>query len=461
VPAVPLAPADPSLTQTAAAASSSDHEVAVRQARVVFSGGQRPDVRLVGLHERAITVGRATDAGLCLPDSECSRIHAELRPVAGEPEAWEVVDRGSRNGLFVDGRRTEGARLEHGTVIRLGRSLLVVTWQSVRASQRLQAEGFGLHGPSVALQLVRAEIAAVAPHPMPVLVTGPTGVGKELVARAIHEHGGRAGRLVALNCAGVPAALAESELFGHVAGAFTGAAKAKPGLVTAAAGGTLFLDEVGEMPLELQAKLLRVLAEQRVRPVGAVESEPVDVRVVAATNVDLQAAIADGRFRGDLYARLSGWPIAIPALAERRDDVLAIAVEHLRRSGSSLSLTADAAEALVLHAWPGNVRELEQALAVAAVRAQGAAALGLEHLPVELGAPILARSTGHSPAPARPPLALAVPRDGTPSAADLARVLEHFAGNVAEVARFFGKDRRQIYRWAQRHGLVLRRDTEP
>ena len=219
-------------------------------------------------------------------------------------------------------------------------------------------------GRSAAIARLRALIERVAPSPSTVLIEGESGVGKELVARALHTRSHRADRpFVALNCAAVSADLVEAELFGHLRGAFTGAKEARKGLFYYAHGGTLFLDEIGELPLALQSKLLRVLEERRVRPVGGEQELPVDVRVVAATNRDLKAEVSAGRFRADLFYRLAVMTLRVPPLRERGDDVVELArrfmgVLSLRLGVPPLDIDASLEAALVAYSWPGNVREL-------------------------------------------------------------------------------------------------------
>jgi DNA-binding NtrC family response regulator len=223
-----------------------------------------------------------------------------------------------------------------------------------------------------------------------VLITGESGVGKERVARLIHDESARsAGPFVAINCGAVPETLLESELFGHVRGAFTGATQDRPGLFEAAHGGTLLLDEIGEVPPAMQVKLLRVLQDREVRRVGENRSRPVNVRILAATNRDLAAEINAARFRQDLYYRLRVVEIRVPPLRERRDDVLPLARLFLQaaaeRTGRRPSgFTPDAAQQLLRYAWPGNVRELENAIERATVLAT-TARIGVEDLPAEVG----------------------------------------------------------------------------
>lgn len=224
----------------------------------------------------------------------------------------------------------------------------------------------GLVGSTPAMRRIFEEIERVGPTASTVLITGESGTGKELVARALHEASGRKGRFVATNCAAIPATLLEGEIFGYERGAFTGAVRAKPGLFEQADRGTIFLDEVAEIPPALQAKLLRVLQDGESTRLGATAPHRCDVRVVAATNREIGAEVAAGRFREDLYYRLAVIPIALPPLRDRRPDIAAIAAHVLgrleRRAGRPLRLSPAAAAALESYDWPGNVRELENAL---------------------------------------------------------------------------------------------------
>lgn len=240
---------------------------------------------------------------------------------------------------------------------------------------------FGMIGASPSMLKVFELIERVAQSDVPVLVLGETGTGKELVARALHENSKRAGRpFLAENCASLPAGLLESELFGHKKGSFTGAVYDRPGHFVAADGGTLFLDEVGDMPLEMQAKLLRVLEEGEVRPVGSNKSVHVDVRVVAATNRDLGAMVRDKRFREDLYWRLNVVRIELPPLRERQGDVQLL-VRYLvakfsREENRTIELEPEAERMLAAHVWPGNVRQLENELRRATALSRGRIGIG-------------------------------------------------------------------------------------
>jgi two-component system NtrC family response regulator len=221
-----------------------------------------------------------------------------------------------------------------------------------------------LVGTSPAMEKVFQVVAKVADTDASVLITGESGTGKELVARALHEQSSRrSGPFVTINCAAIPRDLLESELFGHVKGAFTGAVKDKTGKLELADGGTIFLDEVGELPLELQPKLLRVLQEREVEPVGGVKSRKLDLRVVAATNIDIDKSLADGTLREDLYYRLAVIPLHLPPLRERKEDIPLLVRFFCARLGhDQVTFAADAMEALTHYDWPGNVRELENAV---------------------------------------------------------------------------------------------------
>jgi DNA-binding NtrC family response regulator len=428
--------------------------VRVRTLRVVhgpISEGRWPTAIL---DATPVAIGRAGEVPgpLGLVDREVSRHHADVVP--GEDGTWRIVDRGSRNGTLLDGTRVTDNVLHHGAVIRVGRTLLLYLDQDVSTGRRTAPETPRLLGRSEAIRRLRADLALVAPRAVPVLILGSTGVGKELVAEEIHRQSGRAGRFVAVNCAGLPEALAESELFGHVPGAFTGAQQRRDGLFVAADGGTLFLDEIGEAPSSVQAKLLRALALGEVRPVGSTETIRVNVRIIAATHRDLVAEMARDGFRADLYARLSGWVQRVPTLRERLDDVLPLSGMFLARMAPGTRISTRAAEALLRYPWPFNVRELEQAMTAASVRANGNR-IRPEHLPETIAAVLGAAAAAPPAAPHQVPIELRVPPDITPERDDLAAVLAYFGGNIVQVAEYFGKDRKQVYRWIEKLGVDL------
>jgi DNA-binding NtrC family response regulator len=301
-----------------------------------------------------------------------------------------------------------------------------------------------LVGNSPAIKRVLELVASVAPTDATVLVTGESGTGKELVARAIHAGSPRRfNPLVAVNCGALPEGILESELFGHEAGAFTGARARHPGKFETAEGGTVFLDEIAEVSPKAQVELLRVLEEKAVTRLGGTAPVAVDFRVVAATHRDLPALVKDGRFREDLYWRLNVFTIAIPPLRERPEDVPALAEHFLARFAASMgrkppSLSAAALEALTLHAWPGNVRELQNAIERALVVCSGPI-VEAHDLPVAVTA-----VDGPLPAPG----SLA-----EMERAHVARVLEAQAWNITRAARVLGIDRVTLYNKIKRYGL--------
>ena len=315
----------------------------------------------------------------------------------------------------------------------------------------------GLIGRSPAFQQMLELVARVGPSGASVLLLGESGTGKELVARAVHEASSRAAApLVVVDCASLPEALFESELFGHERGSFTGAHANKAGLVEAASGGTLFLDEVGDIPLAMQVKLLRLLESGTYRRVGSTDLRRTDVRVVAATHRDLQAMVAAGSFREDLFYRLSAFPIHLPPLRERLEDIPLLAVALLARVAPErrLSLSKDALARLTAHAFPGNVRELRNVLERAALMTDGdkieadamARAL-VVHGTARAPAPAKALAAPDAPAQADPadcPTGTSVLRDAE-SAAVRAAVLKH-KGSRAELARQLGISERSLYR---------------
>jgi len=293
---------------------------------------------------------------------------------------------------------------------------------------------------SPAMQRCLQRVRDFADAEAPVVVLGESGTGKELVARSLHANGPRAARpFVAVNVAALPAELLESELFGHVRGAFTGATADRQGLLEAANGGTLFLDEIAEMPLPLQAKLLRALQEGEVRRVGEARTFGVDVRFVAATHRDLRAQVAAGTFREDLYYRLHVLVVRVPPLRERREDVLPLARSFLRAERRPAAGFTPAAEKILLaHSWPGNVRELGNAVMHANALARGAT-IDREHLPEELLAPARPR-----PAVAR--TLAEVERE------HVLRVLEACGGSPVEAAKVLGIGRNTLWRKLRSYG---------
>jgi transcriptional regulator with GAF, ATPase, and Fis domain len=385
-----------------------------------------------------LVLGRDADCAIAIADPAASRRHAR---VTRGGRGVIVEDLGSRNGTFVDGAAVTRADAPPGAIVRVADTLLRVA-RTDEAWAPAAGDGPLVGGASLAG--VRRVIALVGPTELPVLVLGETGTGKELVARALHEAGARSGPFVPVNCAALPEGVAESELFGHARGAYSGAQRARKGLFAAAAGGTLFLDEVGELPAAVQAKLLRVLEDGVVRAVGDDAGQHVDVRIVSATNRDLDQAVAAGTFRADLLARLAGVEIRMPALRDRPEDLPALVTYLLARRGRAIALDADAVEALALYDWPQNVRQLDHALQAAAVNAAGA--VGIDGLRDEIRDG-WRRRRGVATAP----VARTTP---APAAADLrdrliAALREH-AGNVRRTCAALGLARGHVYRLMDR-----------
>jgi two-component system response regulator HydG len=323
-----------------------------------------------------------------------------------------------------------------------------------RAVDRTSSFG-DLIGASAAMREIFALIRKIADGRSSVLITGESGTGKEVVARTIHFSGARASRpFVPINCTAIPEGLLESELFGHVKGAFTGAHVSKRGLFEEANGGTLFLDEIGDMGLGLQGKLLRVLQDREVRPVGSNSSVKVDVRIIAATNQDLRAAIEAGRFRRDLFYRLNVIPIHIPPLRERTDDIPPLAMAYLERhaEGRPLRLTPAAMERLKQCRWEGNARELENVIERAIALSDGPE-IGPEDLPLPEGeAPVHGdgKDAGRLLREAlEQQLSLAELED-----LYIDQVLERTGGNKVQAARILGINRRTLYRRGERRSRM-------
>jgi DNA-binding NtrC family response regulator len=318
----------------------------------------------------------------------------------------------------------------------------------------------GIIGRSPLMWDLFSQVRRVAPHYRSLLVTGPTGVGKDLIAQAIHKRSpAHLGRYAVLNCSAVVETLFESELFGHVRGSFTGATADKPGMFEHAHGGTLFLDEIGDMPLTTQAKLLRVLQNQEVQRVGSLSPRKVDVRVIAATNHDLRAAIRDKLFREDLYYRLSMVELHVPTLAQRREDLPLLERHFIAKYSAQYqkpirALTHRAQILLAMHDWPGNVRELENVLGHAAMMTQGDT-IDVQDLPAYLH-----QASTHSSDAAE--AAASIEKGGTLEEQErvlIVRALEAAGGNQSQAARILRIGRDALRYKLKKHGLEKHADT--
>ncbi len=331
------------------------------------------DGACVALDLRRMRVGTAADNDLVLTDPSVSRHHLEFQV---RDQGYQVRDLDSTNGSFFRGARISEAHLGAGAELRLGDSVLRIE-RGEECSRVVKArKTFGtIIGNCRPMQEVFGLLAAVAPTDTTVLINGETGTGKELVAEELHRQSARRGReFVVVDCGAIPAQLIESELFGHVKGAFTGAVNSRPGAFENSSGGTVFLDEIGELPLEMQTRLLRVLDKRTIKRVGSHDQRPVDIRVVAATNRDLPEMIQEGAFRQDLYYRLSVVQIQLPPLRQRRPDIPLLARHFLWQSGCpnpEQVLGPEVLEALSTRQWPGNVRELRNVIERAAILADG------------------------------------------------------------------------------------------
>ena len=391
---------------------------------------------------------RVDDGTLHVPDPFLSSSQARLER---RGDAVVVVDAGSRNGTYVDGVRVAEQVLDDGALIEVGHTLFCfrrVTARAAAAAVAAPTVG-AIRTRSPAMALLLRDLARIAPSRESVMILAETGSGKESFASELHTLSARSGAFRAVDCGAIPETLFESTLFGHRRGAFTSAVEARTGEIVRANGGTLFLDEVGNLPPAAQAKLLRVIEDGMVVPVGAPEGQKVDVRWVSATNRDLFA----GDFRSDLVRRLGGWVARLPALRDRSEDLGELAAHLLRDAGvTSASMSVEAARAVFTGDFPGNVREYRALLRSAALLADGAK-IEVSHLPSGVLAPASPTSTSGQPSPATPPRAAGE----APDAATLEAVLETTAGNVVHAARTLGTHPRQVYRWIERSGISLDR----
>jgi transcriptional regulator with GAF, ATPase, and Fis domain len=398
-----------------------------------------------------VVIGRDADCEIQIDHPRISRKHARLRLGS----SCAVEDLGSRNGTVIAGSSLPAGTfrtLSAGESFGLGPfTLVLVSEQGAAASpapSSLLVEDPAPSSPP-------AILVTVARSPLTVLVRGETGAGKEILAETLHRLSGRTGPLLRLNCASFSAELLESELFGHERGAFSGAVVAKPGLLEVAGGGTVFLDEIGELPPPLQAKLLRAIESREVLHVGGTKPVPIDVRFIAATNRDLQAEIARGAFRLDLYYRLAVLTLTLPPLRERPARIITLAHELATTAAARASLpppriSPAAVARLQAHSWPGNVRELRNVIERALLLAHGAE-IGGEHIIIDH--PVVAAAASAPPVPGgpdpAPPVgggatARSAPSIEEPDAAERRRIidaLEQCAGNQTRAAKLLGMSR--------------------
>lgn len=434
-----------------------------RCALVVLSGEQRGQERTI--ESDLFRIGKSESSDLVLTDDTVSRLHCEI---VRDAKGYLVRDLGSTNGTMLDGAEVKEAYLKPGAVLTVGKIELRLRPFAERI-ELLPSERdvFGeVVGRSLRMREIFGLCERLAPTDASVLLGGETGTGKDVLARAIHQHSLRKkAPLIVVDCGAVVGTLIESELFGHEKGSFTGATQQRAGAFELAHGGTIFLDEVGELPLDLQPKLLRVLETRSFRRVGGSKEIKVDIRVIAASKRNLQLEVERGKFREDLYFRLAVVTLDLPPLRERREDIPAIAQNLLTRIDDRssaglppLTLDAPVLDALSGHDWPGNVRELRNVLERAAYlsRAQGMTTLSLSALPV-------GQRSGHEPQRPSGDNPAFVPgesyRETRARFEDkfekdyVTWLLERHEGNISAAAREADMDRKYLYKLAKKHNL--------
>ena len=415
----------------------------------VLSGLHKGTTRPVGTR---MTIGKAADNDLVLDDDTVSRHHCELVRTG---QGISVKDLNSTNGTKVDGIRVQEAILSPGSVLKVGEIEISIrpNAQKIEVLPSESTEFGGVIGQALSMRTIFGVLERIAGTEATVLLEGETGTGKDVLARAILQKSGRANKpFVVVDCGAVSYSLIESELFGHERGAFTGAVSSRQGAFELAENGTVFLDEIGELPLDVQPKLLRVLEMREFRRVGGNKTLRTNARVIAATKRNLQREVGAGKFREDLYFRLAVMPVTVPPLRARREDIPMLAKHILKASSpTDYQLSDETLAALMAHDWPGNVRELRNVLerAVYLAQASGGTELGLVLLP-----------GGAAPSDS------AFQFDAAKSYRDTrARVETEFekrylkwllgrhAGNVSAAAREAKMDRKHLHDLARKHGL--------
>jgi DNA-binding NtrC family response regulator len=409
-----------------------------------------PDGKEIAIDVDPLVIGRDEGAQIRLADPEVSALHCELRAVN---EGVLVKDLGSTNGTFVGSVRIREGVITTAAEVLVGSTRITI--EPTTGKQRVDvgfSDRFGdLVGSSPKMRRVFGVLEKVANTALSILILGETGTGKEVVAKSVHDASDRkAGPFVVLDCGSIPASLAESILFGHEKGVFTGATERKKGALAEAHGGTLFLDELGELPLELQPKLLRVLAERQVKRVGGNTLEPIDVRVLAATRRDLGVEMNAGRFRSDLFFRIAQVRVELPALRERLDDLPLLVSEICKRAGKpeAAPIVEDWIDRrLGSYDWPGNVRELVNVAQVAAT---------LADTPDAIDDVLTLARDSVADEPQRAQTAFAEAKRG--SIASFER--EYFTqlsraskGNVSEMARQSGMERHHVRAYLRKYGI--------
>ncbi len=438
----------------------SAHEIATRAAggisnapagllALVLSGSHKGTSKVVG---GRLTIGKAADNDLVLTDDTVSRHHCEI---VRAPDGLHVRDLDSTNGTKIDGTRIREAMVQPGSVLKVG-EVEIQFRPSVQKVEVLPSDktSFGpAIGQSLAMRTIFGVLERIAPTDATVLLEGETGTGKDVLARAIWSASSRANKpFLVVDCGAVTYSLIESELFGHERGAFTGAVSTRQGAFELADGGTVFLDEIGELPLDVQPKLLRVLETREFRRVGGNKTLATNVRVIAATKRDLQREVGTGKFREDLYFRLAVVPVTVPPLRARRDDIPTL-VRHMLKAagGDGLTVPPETMQSLAAHEWPGNVRELRNILerSIYMAQATGSTEIGVVTLP-----------TAHASSDAafhfEPEKSYRETRakyDGEFERRYVKWLLGRHGGNISAAAREAKMDRKHLHDMAKKHGL--------
>ncbi|HEY2735753.1 MAG TPA: sigma 54-interacting transcriptional regulator [Polyangiales bacterium] len=435
------------MTDRVSEAPDSDKTETERSLRERVPSEQRPAILwtfpkygAVTAPERRCVIGRAENCGARLEGTKISREHAEISPVSS---AFGIRDLGSRNGVWVNGQRVEATALMDGDVVRLGEWIGVVVPGLTESVQFGEIAPGLLGGPRLAARLAPAR--KLVEKNIPLVIHGATGTGKERVARALHGWSGRTGEYVGVNCAAIPTDLAEAELFGHSKGAFTGAERARLGFFRQADRGTLLLDEFLELAPRTQAKLLRVLEESEVQPIGDSRAYPIDVLLLAATQQPLAAVVDTGQMRNDLVARLGVYTLLLPRLAERREDIAPLFMHFI---GPGREVDPELIEWLCLQPWTQNVRELEWlARAMMALHDEKPCLL-IDHLPPQYQQ-------------AQNPTAVTLPAPALPPVEDselfqrLKSALDENGGVILRAAEALGITRQKAYRILDKQGFNL------
>jgi DNA-binding NtrC family response regulator len=397
----------------------------------------------VPVRGRRLKVGSSPDADIILEDPHVSRMHCELEP---GPLGLTLRDLGSMNGTFVGGAAVHEVVLAPGALVTLGGTRIIVEGDFTVPPTPLTEKFGNAVAASDAMKQVFALLGKLAPSEVTITLTGETGTGKDVLARAVHELSPRAdGPIVVFDCGAVTSTLIESELFGHEKGAFTGAHVERQGAFERAGGGTLFLDEVGEMPLDLQPRLLRALEQREVRRVGGGAEIPVDVRVVAATNRDLAAEVAAGRFRQDLFFRLNAAVVNVPPLRDRKDDLPLLVETMLAETKRDVHIAPSALQALSSYDWPGNVRELRNVLMTALAMVDGPV-LDVRHLMFPAAGAVKRE-------PSLDSLPLAGQSLEALERAAIKQTLEHENGNRTRTAKVLGIAPSTLYEKLKKYNL--------